>query len=349
MHYTVIAWTCLNIPNLNCGQRSLFLLAMLFSVFFIASMALSRASGGSFIIAFRTAVYIWLGALFLWFSFIVCVMFAQLILTALKIKINFGLGLPVCALAVIISILSVLNAARVPSLKIINLKSDKIDRPLTIAQITDTHLGEGISAGRLQKMFDKIAGQNADIIVFTGDIFERNGGDVRGDIEIIKNAKPPCGKYAVMGNHEYYGGFERNLELWREAGITPLLNSSVETCGINLVGVNDIKTTRMSENDFAKIIKKSDTSKWTLLLSHTPLYYEEAAGAGVDLMLSGHTHNGQLWPFNLLVRTQFKHMYGAYKAAGGNFVHYVSAGAFYWGPPMRFLTYNEVPVFTIEP
>jgi predicted MPP superfamily phosphohydrolase len=287
--------------------------------------------------------------LFLWFSLVVCVIFAQVILAVLKIKIGFSLGLPVCALAIIISVASVINAGRVPTLKIINLESDKITKPLVIAQISDTHLGEGISRERLQKMFDNIAAQNADIIVFTGDIFERNGGDVSRDIEVIKNAKPRCGKYAVMGNHEYYGGFERNLELWRMGGITPLLNSSVEVCGINIVGVNDIRTTRMKADDFVKIIKKSDTSKWTLLLSHTPLYYEQAARAGVDLMLSGHTHNGQIWPFNLLVRAQFKHMHGSYKASDGDFVHYVSAGAFYWGPPMRFLTYNEVPVFTIEP
>jgi predicted MPP superfamily phosphohydrolase len=312
-------------------------------------MALSRAYSGIFFGVLRTTVYIWLGALFLWFALVACVALAQIVLSVLKIKTSFNLGLPVAALAISISIISLLTAAKVPAIKIINLTSPKITEPLTIAQISDSHLGEGISPKRLKKLFDRLQAQNVDIIVFTGDIFERNRGDVQKHIEIIKDVEPRYGKLGVMGNHEYYGGIERNLELWRQAGITPILNESVEAGGINIVGVNDIKTMPLSEPEFLKIIKNSDTSKFTLLLSHTPLYYEAAAQNGANLMLSGHTHNGQLWPFGLLVKTQFKHLYGKYASADYPFVHYVTSGTFYWGPPMRFLTRNEVPVFRITP
>jgi hypothetical protein len=94
MHYTVIVWTSANATAINLGARFLFLISLLLSVLFIGSMALSRVYDGSFAIAFRTAVYIWLGSLFLWFALVVCVALAQLILAVLKIKISFSLGLP---------------------------------------------------------------------------------------------------------------------------------------------------------------------------------------------------------------------------------------------------------------
>jgi predicted MPP superfamily phosphohydrolase len=348
MHYIVVAWICLNTPKLNFNIYA-NLSAFFLTFAFISGMYLTRVYDGTFAGVLRSIIYIWLGALFLSFALVMAAMSAQFIMTAFKIRPPFALGPLVAAAALIISLYSVINAYRTPLLIDVKITNPKAPRKLVIAQITDTHLGDGVSPMRLQKLFEKLALAKPDLVVFTGDIFERGGRHTRQYIDIIKNFSPRCGKYAVSGNHEYYGGLQRNFEYWRQAGITPLLNGSSVSCDVNIVGVNDIKSSRLSAREFEDIIKRSDTDKFTLLLSHTPLYYEQAADAGADLMLSGHTHNGQLWPFNLLVRTQFKHVHGAYKAAGGDFVHYVSAGAFYWGPPMRFLTYNEVPVFRIEP
>jgi predicted MPP superfamily phosphohydrolase len=325
------------------------LLPALLSGIFIAGMFFTHASRGAATEIITPVIYIWLGTLFLWFALVMTVMSLQFTMVAFKIRPPFAFGPAVAAVALIISLASVINAYRTPELVDIKIKNSKIQQKLLIAQITDTHLGDGVSPRRLQKLFDKLAERKPDLIVFTGDIFERGGRHTRQYINIIKNLNPRCGKYAVSGNHEYYGGLQRNLEYWRQAGIIPLLNGSAGSCDINIVGVNDIKVSRLGAREFEDIIKRSDISKFTLLLSHTPLYYGQAERAGVDLMLSGHTHNGQIWPFNLLVRAQFKHVHGSYKASDGDFVHYVSAGAFYWGPPMRFLTYNEVPVFTIEP
>ena len=346
MHYVVIIWTCLNTPRLpyNAWTR---VLPLILSLLFVGLMFSTRVSHGVFADILTPVLYIWLGSLFLWFTLVMATMAVQMTLIIFKIQPAFKLGPFILAAAAVISIISVINAARTPDVKIIEIKNSKITAPISIAQVTDTHLGDGVSAARLQKMFDRLAAHKPDLIVFTGDIFERRGRETQKFIDIIKAQNPRCGKYGVAGNHEFYSGLERSLQLWHESGITPLLNESADICGINVVGVNDIKAARVSRREFERVINESDTSKFTLLLSHTPLYHEEAAQDGVDLMLSGHTHNGQIWPFNKLVRLQFRHVYGMHEHGG--LMHYVSSGAFYWGPPMRFLTKNEVPVFTIKP
>ena len=346
MHYVVIVWTCLNTPRLpyNIWTR---ILPLILSLLFVFLMFYTRVSHGVFTEILTPVLYIWLGSLFLWFTLVMATMAVQLALIIFRVQPAFKLGPFIFAAAALISIISVINAARTPTIKEINIESSKITAPIVIAMVTDTHLGDGVSAARLQKMFDKIDARKPDLIVFTGDIFERSGRETQKFIDIIKAQNPRCGKYGVSGNHEFYSGLERNLQLWRSGGITPLLDESADICGINIVGINDIKAARVSRQEFERVINESDTSKFTLLLSHTPLYYEEAAQGGVDLMLSGHTHNGQIWPFNKLVRLQFRHVYGMYEYGG--LMHYVSSGAFYWGPPMRFLTQNEVPVFTINP
>lgn len=347
MHFIVITWTCLNINGLRYNAIAK-LLPVLLSIIFVAGMYFTRVHGNGIADILTKILYIWLGALFLWFIMVMAVMSLQLLLAVFKTQIPFKPGLPIFAAVVLLTIISVINAARAPLIKVIDLTSPKISRTIKIAQISDTHLGDGVSVKQLQKLFAALAEHKPDIIVFTGDIFERSAArQMQAYADVINNFPAPEGKYGSLGNHEYYGGVAKNLHLWRLSGIEPLQNISAQLDGINLIGINDIRAGRVSRAEFVDIIKKSDTAKYTVALSHSPLYFKEAADNGVDLLLSGHTHNGQLWPFNLFVRIQFKHVYGMYKH--GSLLHYITSGAFYWGPPMRFLTHNEVPLFIIKP
>lgn len=346
MHYVVVIWFLFNTFNsVSMLQR---LLPALLSVIFIAGMVLSRTMNNGLSDILSTIVYIWLGALFLCFALVMAVMAVQLVLSIFKVHIGFKIGPAVFAVWFIIAAIAVINGARTPRLVNINLTGASVPQDITIAQISDSHLGDSVSAKRLQKLADKLKEANPDIIFFTGDIFERDGRETQKFIDILNGLNPKYGKYGVLGNHEYYGGVNDNLALWERSGITPLLNSHALAGGINIVGVNDIRTTHLSKEKFSEVLKKSDLNKYTVLLSHTPLYYEEAAQEGVNLMLSGHTHAGQLWPFTYLVGLQFKHIYGEYKHKDYDFMHYVASGTFYWGPPMRFLTGNEVPIIKIS-
>jgi predicted MPP superfamily phosphohydrolase len=347
MHTVVLLWTGANTAKL-AGNVWFKILPLVLTAVFMAVMFLSRIV---FSPALAQTAYIWLGSLFLWFALVFAVIVVQLALLVCKVQLPQNLGPAVFIVAALISLASIFNAYRTPALKEITLSSPKIKRPLIVAQVTDMHLGEGISRFRVEKFFKALKAKDPDIIVFTGDIFERGGRAAGQYLDLFRTLNPRCGKFAVLGNHEYYGGVEHNLKLWSAAGLTPLLNARASACGVNIMGVNDVRTARISATEFSRFAAENiDKEVYNILLSHTPLYQDEAAAAGVNLMLSGHTHNGQIWPFNWLVRLQFKHVYGLYwDAARPDFADYVSAGTFYWGPPMRFLTYNEAPVFKLTP
>jgi predicted MPP superfamily phosphohydrolase len=346
MHYVVVLWLLFN----TFGAPALWqkLLPALLSLVFISCLFLSRKYDNAFSEILTTIVYIWLGSLFLFFALVMALMILQIILAAFKIHLSFRLGYFALIVGFCLSAFSIYNAYKTPSLVEFNLATGgKLKENIKIAQITDTHLGDGISAKRLKRAIDKLKAQNPDIVFFTGDIFERGSKETKNYIEILKDLNPKYGKYAVLGNHEYYGGVNRNLALWQDCDIKPLLNTSVATDGLNIIGINDIRTSRLSKEEFLKIIKNSALENYTILLSHTPLYHDEAAKAGVNLMLSGHTHNGQIWPFKYLVKLQFKHINGIYKDKFLPFTHYVSNGTFYWGPPMRFLSKNEITLINL--
>ena len=157
-------------------------------------------------------------------------------------------------------------------------------------------------------------------------------------IELIKNLKAPCGKYVISGNHEYYGGLAQNRELFKQAELTDLDNKTVQTCGIIINGVSDIPDKNFLEN-----LKPQE--QFSILLSHQPNDFEKLAPK-IDLMLSGHTHAGQIFPFNYLVALRYKHTKGLYKYGESNL--YVNSGTFYWGPSMRLLTDNEITLIKLN-
>ena len=339
MHYIALLWFFMNAGiSLNIWLR---LAPALASVVFLGALVLARRLDGPFGEWLGQIAYIWLGALFLLFVFVMVIMAVQYGLILLKINIPFKLGPAVLAIWFAICAFSVYAARKEPVFVYLNALPMNVSAD-KILLITDTHFGDSVSLARAQALVEQLNKQNPDIIFFTGDIFEIRGRGLDAFADVLAALNPKYGKYGVWGNHEYYGGLSRARELWQRAGIVPLENASANIAGINIVGVNDINATRMGRDAFVKIIQNSDTQKYTILLSHTPKYFNEAAANGVNLMLSGHTHDGQIWPFNLLARIPFRHTHGLYNV--GKMQHYVSAGTFYWGPPMRFLTVNEVTV-----
>ena len=117
--------------------------------------------------------------------------------------------------------------------------------------------------------------------------------------------------------------------------------------GVQVAGLKDIRTAGVSARDVENLLSPLDPQQPIILLSHTPLLAEVAAAHGADLMLSGHTHNGQLWPFNYLVKTQFSRAYGLHKV--GSMPFYITSGVFYWGIPLRFLAPAELVILEVNP
>ncbi|TSB47553.1 metallophosphoesterase [Alkalicoccobacillus porphyridii] len=217
---------------------------------------------------------------------------------------------------------------------------------LRIMTVSDIHLGYIIGNGYLKKLINKSKELKPDIILIPGDILD-------GDIEPFKRKKmaetlsslqAPMGTYAVLGNHEYYGGtIEEFIKLVEEAGITMLQDQSVKIDeSFYLVGRKD-KTAEISpagRENVAELVESLDQTKPIFLLDHQPYHLDKAASAGVDLMLSGHTHRGQMAPNHLITSRLFELDYG-YKLK--DTMHaIVSSGYGSWGPPIRIGSRSEI-------
>lgn len=217
---------------------------------------------------------------------------------------------------------------------------------MKLALISDSHLGMGISLSRFDKALQKIEAENPDAVFLLGDIFEY-GPDMSAYAQRLARLTPPLGVYGVFGNHEYYVGYDKSKNLFKKAGVNLLENETAELSnGVQVAGVKDARTTRVTAQDVTNLLAKTNRAKPLIFLSHTPVYAEEAAASGADLMFSGHTHNGQIFPFKYLVKLQFPRVYGLYSVDKMKF--YITSGMFYWGIPLRFLAPSEIPVIEVN-
>ena len=176
---------------------------------------------------------------------------------------------------------------------------------ITIVAISDMHLGSLIGTEWLEARIAQVSKQKPDLIVLLGDISEGHGESDEELLPVLNRFSAPLGVWAVLGNHEFHS--HRNMEksLIEKTNFHLLRNSWQEILpGLVLAGVDDLTSSRQSgrDDDLISESLKNRPQGATILISHTPLQIEKAANAGVDLMLSGHTHGGQIWPFNYISR-----------------------------------------------
>ena len=225
---------------------------------------------------------------------------------------------------------------------------------LTIVQLSDVHIGNTIGKAFLQECVERINALKPDIVVITGDLVDRKIDDAKDELQPLKELRSTFGTYFVLGNHEYYHGAEEIANYMPEVGVTPLLNDSViisdGTHSINLVGLNDIQSIRFDTLliDTDKAFRDVDASKPTILLSHQPKSIEFVKDEEYDIMLSGHTHGGQIFPFGFLVMLQQPYLAGLHAITTTKQI-FVSRGTGYWGPPVRVFAPSEISLLTLKP
>jgi predicted MPP superfamily phosphohydrolase len=149
----------------------------------------------------------------------------------------------------------------------------------------------------------------------------------------------------VTGNHERYEGIELVVDALKGTGVRVLRDEVVNTHGIQLVGVDDPGDFPRKNHVLARL--NISDGKPSVLMQHTPGAVKDAQGAGIDLMLSGHTHNGQIIPFNYIVKLFFPYIQGLYRI--GEMHLYVSPGTGTWGPPMRLGSRSEITLLRLQP
>src|SRR3989339_181142 len=212
-------------------------------------------------------------------------------------------------------------------------------KSLNLAIASDLHLGTINSYEFMYKVGDKLNSMNPDLILLAGDIIDEDLGPViKYDVgEHLKRLKAKYGVYAVTGNHEYIGGADPAVEYLHKHDINVIRDSVVKIDNaFYIVGREDRSSRQFGgkqRKELSDIMKEVDKSLPVIMMDHQPFNLEQAAQNGVDLQLSGHTHNGQLWPFNYIVEKVYELAWG-YKVIG-NTHYYVSCGVGGWGPPIR--------------
>ncbi|SDL61460.1 hypothetical protein SAMN05660337_3389 [Maridesulfovibrio ferrireducens] len=217
-----------------------------------------------------------------------------------------------------------------------------------IAAITDLHAGKLMSRARVGKIVTSINQMTPDIILLVGDILDDRDAELSGAVNELARLKAPLGKYAVLGNHEYYLGDKWAEKILEEQGITVLSDEAESVDGkFLLVGRNDFSATirNSTRKSLIEIIPDNNDLP-IVVLDHTPRKLEEAEKDGVALQISGHTHNGQLFPFNFIIDKIYEKGWGPFQK--GKTWYYISCGVGFWGPPMRTNSRPEILLIHIK-
>jgi uncharacterized protein len=257
-------------------------------------------------------------------------------------------------ISIILIISGFINAV-IPVVKEYNITIDKpadgINK-LRVAAVSDIHLGSIIRKRSIKKLSGMLEKMHPDVIFLLGDIVDGELGPVlRGDLlKYFKVPETADGLYAITGNHEFIGGAKRTIPYIESKGIRVLKDEVVILPGgIQVIGRLDRDSRRFYNQErlpLEELMKGINHSKPIILLDHQPFHLDETAKYGIDLQLSGHTHNGQLWPINYLTRKIYELSYG-YKKKGNSQI-IVSSGFGLWGPRIRLGSRSEVLLINIE-
>jgi predicted MPP superfamily phosphohydrolase len=217
-----------------------------------------------------------------------------------------------------------------------------------LVAMSDTHVGALIGERWMTARIAEAQALNPDLVVFLGDMFEGHGNDP-ADLPTLGHLSAPLGKWFVTGNHEFHHASGAGIDVLEKAGFRRLEDKWAEAApGLVIAGVNDL-TARHRRGLGGDPIGRALANRppgATVLLSHTPWETERAARAGVELMLSGHTHGGQIWPFGHLLQTVYPLLAGEYSVSGMPVI--VCRGTGTWGPRMRLWHRGEILRITLR-
>jgi hypothetical protein len=221
-----------------------------------------------------------------------------------------------------------------------------------IVQMTDIHVGPTIGREFIDQLVARTNSLNPDMVAITGDLVDGSVESLGEFLAPLRELRARHGVYFVTGNHEYFSGADEWVTHLRSLGVTVLRNERVtleqDGAAVDLAGIDDPTGASFSGggSDLARALAGRDPARPVILLAHQPKSAIEAAEHGVSLQLSGHTHGGQIFPFNYLVKLQQPFVAGLHRLK--DTLVYVSPGTGYWGPPMRVGVPAEITDITLR-
>jgi predicted MPP superfamily phosphohydrolase len=236
-------------------------------------------------------------------------------------------------------------------LETVTLHSAKIPpqvNRLRIVQISDVHIGPMLFSNKLTAILKAVQSAQPDLLVSTGDLVDGRIQNEQTIIQAFQAIAPPMGKFAVTGNHEFYSDYKYAIDFTQKGGFTLLQNKSIAIRDfLSLTGVDDPAGGELEADTEKKLLMAISPEKFTVLLKHRPVI-AQSGSRQFNLQLSGHTHRGQMFPFNILIHLLYPLDNGLQRISAGSWL-YTSRGAGTWGPPFRLLAPPEVTVIDLLP
>lgn len=264
------------------------------------------------------------------------------------------MGISILAILAVILIYGTWNAHNpvVTSYELSIPKNGGQVKELQVVMVSDLHLGEMNTKADLTKMVERINALDPDLVLIPGDIIDEDVGPyARNDMSaVFGRLQTSYGVYAVPGNHDHYGSqIDEAVSYLEKGGIKVLQDSYLKVAdSFYIVGRDDAghaqQNPQLQRRSLAEIMTGVEANSPIILLNHQPIELTEAQGQGVDLQLSGHTHQGQIYPGKLITSRIYEQDWGHLQK--GAFHLIVSSGYGTWGPPIR--TGNKPEIVAIK-
>jgi len=225
---------------------------------------------------------------------------------------------------------------------VVEIRTKRIRRNLRIVHLSDFHLGPIHGATYFARVIRRVKALRPDLVLITGDLLDSTERSTSVSFAVLNELDVPV--FLTTGNHEHYIGLEEVSKILKKYNIRILRNEAIETNDIQIVGIDNTASRR----HFVSILEKIDMNpnKFTVLMHHQPIALEDANKRGVDLMLAGHTHGGQVFMFTLIVRLFWKYSNGLYRYRD-TYLN-TSSGTGTWGPPLRLGSFNEITLIKLK-
>jgi predicted MPP superfamily phosphohydrolase len=348
-----VLWRAWSVPWLakRVSRKVLVGAAAALWLLFVLGRFLGRGASGALGVALELVGMDWLVVTFL----------TAVCLLAVELVTGFGFLLPKVAprlrggallAGIALSVIAVVQGERPPAVQDYEVRLPGLPAELdgkVVVVLSDVHLGALLGPSWLEARVAQVQALQPDAVVLLGDVVEGHGRAPEELLPALRRLSAPLGVWAVAGNHESHGGEVANVGLLEQAGIQLLHDRWTELRpGLVLAGVDDLTARRRSGQGGDAIARALSARPpgGTILLSHSPLQAEQAARAGAGLMLSGHTHGGQIWPFGYLVARVYPLLAGRYQIEGMTIL--VSRGTGTWGPRMRLWSRSEILRVTLK-
>jgi predicted MPP superfamily phosphohydrolase len=303
----------------------------------------------------------WLGIVWVLFSWTVIGELADLVLLLAGVPTPERQRIVAAAVLVVAIVLCCwgnYQARRVPPIRRTEITLDRMGAGLdglTIVLIADTHYGPIDRAVWSAKMVAAVNRLNPDVIVHAGDLADGSVDRRRAQVAPLGTAQAGLARVYITGNHEYFSGAVQWVEHMTDLGWTVLHNRHItlERGGsyLAIAGTDDLTAAGAGipghRSDLPAALAGIPAGTPVVLVAHQPKEVRDAAAAGVDLQLSGHTHGGQIWPFHLIVRVEQGALQGLSRS-GGHTQLYTTRGVGFWGPPFRVFAPNEISLLTLR-